>query len=203
MEVMAERPGDYLGIDEEFMSPDGFSQRRKAKLQRSQDSGAVTDWSRNSPSRRSGGSSGSSSGDEKVKFVTVLSVNGGLILDPSPTPPIQLDEDGSPSVTVIPIMQNTGGICLSSSGFMEEVACIVRRPGQKLGFGLKFDGGTETDRPVQRLFIQCCAEFSPAASVRCSWGRLVEADQIIQIDGEDIRSLTRLQVSLHNRKRIW
>lgn len=177
---------------------DNFSQRRNGKLQRSQDSGALTDWSnpRDSPTH-----SGEEDGEPPPpppppKFVTVLAVNGGLSEPPPPPAPAMTME--------APDYVGGGVVCLSSSGFVEEVACVARRPGEKLGFGLKFDGGTETDRPVQRLFIQCCAESSPAAQVRCSWGRLVEADQIVQIDGDDIRTLTRLQVSLSNSsKSCW
>lgn len=193
--MLEPQPSDYHHFEEDLLATDDFGQRRNAKLQRSQDSGTVmTDYSASPPGRRSSHSSSGSSLDEKVaKFVTILAVNGGLTVEkPAPT---QVPDSVDEFVTVLPVGSQTGCVCLSSSGFVEEVACVIRRPGHRLGFGLKFDGGVETDVPVQRLFIQCCAESSPAAAIRCSWGRLVEADQIIQIDGEDVSTLTRLQVS--------
>ncbi|EFX89638.1 hypothetical protein DAPPUDRAFT_94924 [Daphnia pulex] len=203
----------------------GFSQRRNASLQRSQDSGALTDWSggsRGSPTRQS---LHSLERDDRHKYVTVLTVNGGLDLqDPQVqtttttttkddpvhhrhsdlddfvtvlsvgVQPKNLDDDNEDE-TAGPSSIGVGSVCLSLSGFVEEVACVTRLPGQKLGFGLKFDGGNECSLPIQRLFIQSCAEGSPASNVHCSWGRLVEADEIVEIDGANIRNtLNRLQV---------
>ncbi|KAI9557373.1 hypothetical protein GHT06_017201 [Daphnia sinensis] len=210
-----------MDMDQHQHNHVGFSQRRNASLQRSQDSGALTDWSagsRASPTRQS---CHSLERDDSHKYVTVLSVNGGLNLQSRQVQPqndhlIQSDPDDFVTVLSIgsrqtknhkededeeegeesePVSMAVGSVCLSLSGFVEEVACVTRRPGQKLGFGLKFDGGNECDLPIQRLFVQCCAEGSPASNVRCSWGRLVEADEIIEIGGVDIRNtLNRLQV---------
>lgn len=200
------RPADFEEVDDE--QPEvGFSQRRNAALQRSQDSGALTDWSggsRGSPTRQSCHSRDSLEREEH-KYVTVLSVNGGLDLQlvAGSNPVLQPLSD---FVTVLSVgvaktsdeasvTTGVGSVCLSLAGFVEETAMIARRAGQKLGFGLKFDGGNENERPVDRLFVQCCAEGSPASMVRCSWGRLVEADEIIEIDGVAIRdTLNRLQV---------
>ncbi|XP_057366386.2 serine-rich adhesin for platelets-like [Daphnia carinata] len=208
-----------MDMDAHLHNHVGFSQRRNASLQRSQDSGALTDWSagsRASPTRQS---CHSLEQDDSHKYVTVLSVNGGLNFQRRQVQPqndslIQSDPDDFVTVLSIgsrqtkndkeeeveeeecePVSMAVGSVCLSLSGFVEEVACVTRRPGQKLGFGLKFDGGNECDVPIQRLFVQCCAEGSPASKVRCSWGRLVEADEIIEIDGVDIRNaLNRLEV---------
>lgn len=195
----------------------GFSQRRNASLQRSQDSGALTDWSggsRGSPTRQS---LHSLERDEQHKYVTVLTVNGGLdqVQPKIENVPAVHHCDLDDFVTVLSVGQRknsvvddndnneengpssigVGSVCLSLAGFVEEVACVTRRPGQKLGFGLKFDGGNECDLPIQRLFIQSCAEGSPASKVHCSWGRLVEADEIVEIGGVNIRNtLNRLQV---------
>lgn len=213
------RPSDLedMDMDQHQHNHVGFSQRRNASLQRSQDSGALTDWSggsRGSPTRQS---CHSLERDDSHKYVTVLSVNGGLNLQSRQLQPqndslIQSDADDFVTVLSIgsrqtkndkeeeeeesqPVSMAVGSVCLSLSGFVEEVACVTRRVGQKLGFGLKFDGGNECDLPIQRLFVQCCAEGSPASNVRCSWGRLVEADEIIEIGGVDIRNtLNRLQV---------
>jgi len=207
-----------MDMDQQQHNHVGFSQRRNASLQRSQDSGALTDWSggsRGSPTRQS---LHSLERDEQHKYVTVLTVNGGLDLQApqvqttTKDAPVHHHSDLDDFVTVLsvgvqpknlddnkeetgPSSIGVGSVCLSLSGFVEEVACVTRRPGQKLGFGLKFDGGNECSVPVQRLFIQSCAEGSPASKVHCSWGRLVEADEIVEIDGVNIRNtLNRLQV---------
>ncbi len=162
----------------------GFSQRRNASLQRSQDSGALTDWSggsRGSPTRQS---LHSLERDDRHKYVTVLTVNGGLDLqdpqvqtttkdDPVHHRHSDLDDfvtvlsvgvqpkildDDNEDETAGPSSIGVGSVCLSLSGFVEEVACVTRLAGQKLGFGLKFDGGNECSLPIQRLFIQSCAE---------------------------------------------
>ena len=207
--MQVDRPADFEEVDDEQAEHVGFSQRRNAALQRSQDSGALTDWSggsRGSPTRQSCHSSHDSL--EEHKYVTVLSVNGGLELTQIVSPATQQDplpdfvtvlSVGVPKEADDDVGEATGqvvsSVCLSLAGFAEETACIGRQAGQKLGFGLKFDGGSESDRPIQRLFVQCCAEGSPASKVRCSWGRLVEADEIIEIDGVDIRNtLNRLEV---------
>ena len=177
----------------EDISVGRFNRRRDAKLQRSQDSGAMTD---DCSSSDSGHHSPILSGG---KYVTVLTVNGGLSpphLAPAPTTKALKDH-----VTVVSIgsedeadSSSSSGVCLSLfSGFIEEVACVKRgKPGQKLGFGLKFDAAGQLGQ--QRLFIQCCAADTPAATVRCSWGKLVEADEIVQIDGLDVAQLSRLDV---------
>ena len=69
---------------------------------------------------------------------------------------------------------------------------MVRRPGEKLGFGLRFEGGGRASECVRRLFIQCCSPESPAARAACSWGGIVEGDQILAIGGHLVSSLTRL-----------
>ena len=69
---------------------------------------------------------------------------------------------------------------------------MVRRPGEKLGFGLRFEGGGRASECVRRLFIQCCSPESPAARAACSWGGIVEGDQILAIGGHQVSSLTRL-----------
>lgn len=215
VQLIGGRPTEVedMDMDQQHQNHVGFSQRRNATLQRSQDSGALTDWSggsRGSPTRQS---CHSLERDDPHKYVTVLSVNGGLNLHTRQMQPQEdslIQSDGDDFVTVLsigslqskidkeenePVSMAVGSVCLSLSGFVEEVACVTRRAGQKLGFGLKFDGGNECDLPIQRLFVQCCAEGSPASNVRCSWGRLVEADEIIEIGAVDIRNaLNRLQV---------
>lgn len=60
----------------------------------------------------------------------------------------------------------------------EEEVEVYRLPGERLGFGLKFEGGNKTTERVRRLFIQSCAEQSPASRATCSWGNLGEGDEV-------------------------
>jgi hypothetical protein len=41
---------------------------------------------------------------------------------------------------------------------VEEDICIYRLPGEKLGLGLRFDGGSRASEFVNRLFVQCCSK---------------------------------------------
>lgn len=63
-------------------------------------------------------------------------------------------------------------------GPLEEEVEVYRLPGERLGFGLKFEGGNKTSERVRRLFVQSCAEQSPASRARCSWGTLGEGDEV-------------------------
>lgn len=61
---------------------------------------------------------------------------------------------------------------------LEEEVEVFRLPGERLGFGLKFEGGNKTSERVRRLFVQSCAEQSPASRAKCSWGTLGEGDEV-------------------------
>jgi len=63
-------------------------------------------------------------------------------------------------------------------GYLEEEVEVFRLPGERLGFGLKFEGGNKTSERVRRLFVQSCAEQSPASRAKCSWGTLGEGDEV-------------------------
>lgn len=63
-------------------------------------------------------------------------------------------------------------------GPLEEEVEVFRLPGERLGFGLKFEGGNKTSERVRRLFVQSCAEQSPASRAKCSWGSLGEGDEV-------------------------
>lgn len=70
---------------------------------------------------------------------------------------------------------------------------IVRRPrGERLGLGLKFEGGSAAAERVRRLLVQSCAEDSPAANASAPWGKLIPGDEILAIDGESVSNLTRI-----------
>merc|ERR1712013_803627 len=79
------------------------------------------------------------------------------------------------------------------SAFTEQDINIHRKTGEKLGFGLRFEGGGKASECVKRLFIQCCSPLSPAARATCSWGGISEGDQILSIGGQEIKKLTRLE----------
>ncbi|XP_055631136.1 uncharacterized protein LOC129771481 [Toxorhynchites rutilus septentrionalis] len=74
-----------------------------------------------------------------------------------------------------------------------ELVLVYRLPGERLGFGLKFQGGTKNNEKIQRLFIQSCAENSPASRVQSSWGYLREGDEILEIDGVSVTLMTRIE----------
>ncbi|KAL6259161.1 hypothetical protein P5V15_009082 [Pogonomyrmex californicus] len=77
-------------------------------------------------------------------------------------------------------------------GHLEEEVEVFRLPGERLGFGLKFEGGNKTSERVRRLFVQSCAEQSPASRAKCSWGTLGEGDEVLSIDGIPVTHMTRL-----------
>ncbi|XP_034947791.1 uncharacterized protein bbg [Chelonus insularis] len=76
--------------------------------------------------------------------------------------------------------------------YLEEEVEVYRLPGERLGFGLKFEGGNKTAERVRRLFVQSCAEHSPASRAKCSWGGLGEGDEILCIDGVPVKHMSRL-----------
>ncbi|XP_050733833.1 uncharacterized protein LOC127007164 isoform X2 [Eriocheir sinensis] len=70
---------------------------------------------------------------------------------------------------------------------------VYRLPGERLGLGLKFDGGMGAQECVRRLFIQSVAPDSPAARAAVPWGELHPGDQILNIEGCSVSSMTRVQ----------
>ncbi|XP_053668004.1 uncharacterized protein LOC128718402 [Anopheles marshallii] len=104
------------------------------------------------------------------------------------------EPDDSQFVTVLSI--NHGGDGGSRMGGRQnalEVVLVYRLPGERLGFGLKFQGGTKSNEKIQRLFIQSCAENSPASRVQASWGHLREGNEILEIDGVNVSRMTRIE----------
>jgi hypothetical protein len=105
-------------------------------------------------------------------FVTVLSINNN-------------GQSNTMTINTKPAddNHNSGG----------EIVTVYRLPGERLGFGLKFQGGTKTNERVERLFIQSCDSDSPASRARASWGPLSEGDEILEIDHEPITKMTRIE----------
>ncbi|KAM8708493.1 hypothetical protein ACLKA7_015468 [Drosophila subpalustris] len=73
-----------------------------------------------------------------------------------------------------------------------EHVTVYRLPGERLGFGLRFQGGTRNTELVQKLYIQSCATDSPASKVATSWGHLREGDEILSIDDRKVSEMTRI-----------
>ena len=76
---------------------------------------------------------------------------------------------------------------------VEEDIIIYKLPGEKLGLGLRFEGGSRANECVRHLYVQCTAESSPAAKTKCTWpGGLRAGDEILLISGKNVKKLTRL-----------
>ncbi|CAO1437854.1 unnamed protein product, partial [Diamesa serratosioi] len=106
-------------------------------------------------------------------FKTVLSIN-----NQTTTTTISTSQSSS---------ENGSSLCSS------EIVPVYRLPGERLGFGLKFQGGTMLNERVERLFIQSCAANSPASRARASFGLLSEGDEIIEIDRQPVTNMTRIE----------
>lgn len=113
---------------------------------------------------------------EDSSFITVLTINEMELLQQR-----RQEEEQAGDSSSIQIKEDQ----------IEDVT-VFRLPGERLGFGLKFQGGTRSTELVQKLYIQSCAADSPASKVATSWGNLREGDEIVQIDGRDVREMTRI-----------
>ncbi|KAJ8938072.1 hypothetical protein NQ318_014553 [Aromia moschata] len=128
------------------------------------------------------------SDQSKDTFVTVVSV--GANQQQQVTENINFDSNSPGYVTVLTIgdAENNNKVL---KGVAEEVI-VYRLPGERLGFGLKFEGGTKASEFVKRLFIQSCAADSPASRVKSSWGKLSEGDEVLEIDSIPVNTMTRI-----------
>lgn len=136
------------------------------------------------------------------EYVTVVSVD--LVQSPSTNKLLNGAINGtncdaennkkSSFVTVLSINNQTSTTISTSENPLDgEIVTVYRLPGERLGFGLKFQGGTQTNEKVQRLFIQSCDVDSPASRARASWGPLGESDEILKIDHEPVTNMTRIE----------
>ncbi|XP_060516077.1 uncharacterized protein LOC132695683 [Cylas formicarius] len=114
-------------------------------------------------------------------FITVVSVG-------TDTKSQRIADGASEFVTVLTIGNEESKIIKD----VTEEVIVYRLPGERLGFGLKFEGGTKAHEFVKRLFIQSCAPDSPASRVQSSWGQLVEGDEVLKIDSVPVNSMTRI-----------
>lgn len=115
----------------------------------------------------------SSLNHDHSQFITVLSIND------------------STQTLVDPAASNSKASADTATSIEEVI--VYRLPGERLGFGLKFQGGTRNAEKIQKLFIQSCAPDSPASRATTSWGHLREGDEIVEIDGNHVMNLTRLE----------
>lgn len=123
-------------------------------------------------------------------FVTVVSVDGnrGVLQQPSlQSSAAAVAEDSF--VTVLSIGEHPATVADADAGpgAASEEVLVYRLPGERLGFGLRFDG-VDT---CNRLFVQSCADGSPASRTQASWGPLSPGDEIVRINGRPVNKLSR------------
>lgn len=130
---------------------------------------------------------------EDSEYVTVVSVDNGAenIKTDSRSNSQQINFElsrESQFVTVLSINDD-----INKKSLKPEEVIVYRLPGERLGFGLKFQGGSKSTENIQRLFIQSCAKDTPASRAKTTWGHLCEGDEILEIDGIDVKTMTRLE----------
>lgn len=126
--------------------------------------------------------------EESGSFVTVVAV--GSEHQELDSENINFDSNSPGYVTVLTIgdTENNNKVLKD----VTEEVLVYRLPGERLGFGLKFEGGTKANEFVKRLFIQSCAADSPASRVNSSWGKLAEGDEVLEIDSIPVNTMTRI-----------
>lgn len=103
-------------------------------------------------------------------------------------------------VTIVPVgegrpavRENTFVTVLTVGAAAGAAEVVVQRSrGERLGLGLKFEGGSAAAEKVRRLLVQSCAEDSPAANATTPWGKLIPGDEILAIDDVSVSELTRI-----------
>lgn len=131
---------------------------------------------------------------EDSEYVTVVSVDNGAenVKTDSHSNSRQTNFELNRESQFVTVLSINDDIHRKSLHKPEEVT-VYRLPGERLGFGLKFQGGSKSTENIQRLFIQSCAKDTPASRAKTSWGHLSEGDEILEIDGIDVRTMTRLE----------
>ncbi|XP_074595566.1 uncharacterized protein LOC141850751 isoform X2 [Brevipalpus obovatus] len=140
---------------------------------------------------------------EDDDFVTVLSVDsnnddghgGG---DPNGHHQSHHQRHNSPpSLSSSPSSSTSSSPSSSSSSqpktLIEQVT-VYRLPGERLGMALKFEGGANPEETIKNLYIQSVNPESPASRIQGSiLGRLCEGDELLEIDGKSVNSMTRIE----------
>ncbi|XP_018785266.1 PREDICTED: protein piccolo-like [Bactrocera latifrons] len=132
-----------------------------------------------------------SSVEEDSSYITVLTINNQTQLHNTNSGG---SEQSAGSVEANAHNGNTNGLLHTAEAEADtELLIVHRQPGERLGFGLKFQGGTRSAEKVHKLYIQSCAADSPASKVYASWGALREGDEIVSIDEQRVCELTRIE----------
>jgi hypothetical protein len=119
-------------------------------------------------------------------FVTVVEVSESKKL-----------KTGDDFVTVVSVgdqlqQQPTSSIAKSEEVIVEAIV-IYRLPGERLGMALKFEGGISASQAIDRVFVQNVNEGGPASKASGHLlGRLLEGDEIVEIEGMPVSGMTRI-----------
>ncbi|XP_046751419.1 uncharacterized protein LOC124414508 [Diprion similis] len=130
---------------------------------------------------------GNADATELDNFVTVLSIGNGT----EKIDGVKKRSENENSIQVEDDREQRND-AIGPDAHPEEEVDVFRLPGERLGFGLKFEGGNKTSEKVRKLFVQSCASESPASRAVCSWGTLGEGDEVLSIDGVPVIEMTRL-----------
>lgn len=133
-------------------------------------------------------------------FCLQVRVNGDLLSTSEDSRGMATDVAREDFVTIVPVgegrptVKDPAFVTVLTVGAAAGAAeVIVRRPrGERLGLGLKFEGGSAAAEKVRRLLVQSCSEESPAANASAPWGKLIPGDEILAIDGVSVSELTRI-----------
>lgn len=147
------------------------------KSQQSHDSGAYIEWNTEESAVIKEESYQSNVTGEFVTVVAVETVDRTETISDTPFVTVLSIGENKPTETILPDIEDV---------------LVYRLPGERLGFGLKFEGGLKNAERVSRLFIQSCAPDSPASRTRCSWGPLAAGDEILDIDDMPVKDMTRI-----------
>ena len=97
-------------------------------------------------------------------------------------------------VTVLQVGSDNSSVATHIAENIVEEVIIYRLPGERLGMALKFEGGTNANEKLTKVFIQSINPDSPASRAQGQQlGHLTEGDEIMQIEGRLAASMTRLE----------
>jgi PDZ domain len=132
--------------------------------------------------------------NNKYEYVSVISVDPQVMVTQTPKKEMKTFQTTTTSqsqqfVTVLSI--NTPAVSVNID--RPELVEVHRVGDEKIGFGLKFEGGIKNNEKIVRLFIQSCSPHTPASRAKASWGVLREGDEILEINGMRATQMSRLE----------
>jgi PDZ domain len=130
--------------------------------------------------------------NNKYEYVSVISVDPVNQLPKKEMKTFQTTSTRNQSqqfVTVLSI--NTPAVSVNID--RPELVEVHRVGDEKIGFGLKFEGGIKNNEKIVRLFIQSCSPNTPASRATASWGVLREGDEILEINSMRATQMSRLE----------